>query len=114
MQSKRLLARSAALLLSLSLVAAGCGDDSDDNASDSGDSTETTAAPESSGEDGVLAGMRGTTPLVDLGDDFKQRMLEVDPALVDFNYGAESYDAAIIIALAPNGSGHQEWGLKNP
>lgn len=102
MQSKRLLARSAALLLSLSLVAAGCGDDSDDNASDSGDSTETTAAPESSGEDGVLAGMRGTTPLVDLGDDFKQRMLEVDPALVDFNYGAESYDAAIIIALAAN------------
>jgi ABC-type branched-subunit amino acid transport system substrate-binding protein len=96
MQSKKFLARSLALLMAISLVAVGCGDDKDDNASDSG-STETTAAPES---EGVLTGMKGTTPLVDLGDDFKNRMKEVDPELVDFNYGAESYDAVIIIALA--------------
>lgn len=99
MQSKRMLARSVALLLSLSLVAVGCGDDSTDEGASDSDSTTTTAA-ESTGGDGVLAGMKGTTPLVDLGDDFKARMMEIDPDLVDFNYGAESYDAAIIIALA--------------
>jgi len=105
MQSKQLLARSVALLMTFSLVAVGCGSD-DDTASD--DTTETTAkagtettAAEAEG-DGVLAGMRGTTPLVDLGDDFKDRMLAIDPDLSDFNYGAESYDAAIIIALAAN------------
>jgi len=83
--------------MSLSLVAAGCGDDKKDTASDSG-STETTAAADANA--GPLAGMKGTTPLVDLGEEFKTRMKEVDPALVDFNYGAESYDATIIVALA--------------
>ncbi|MFN8050270.1 MAG: ABC transporter substrate-binding protein [Acidimicrobiales bacterium] len=82
--------------MALSLVAVGCGDDKKDTASDSGSDTTTTAKA----SEGVLAGMQGTTPLVDLGDDFKSRMKEIDPKLVDFNYGAESYDATIIIALA--------------
>src|SRR5262245_12185907 len=95
MQSRHMLARGTALLLALSLFAVGCGDDKDD--SSSGDDNATTTAAESGGP---LDGMKGTTPLVDLSQDFKDRMKEIDPALVDFNYGAESYDATIIIALA--------------
>lgn len=97
MRSRRLAARGVALTLALALTAAGCGDSSDDAA----DETTTTAA-EGGGEDtaGTLVGMRGTTPLVDLGQEFKDRMLEIDPSLTDFNYGAESYDAVMVIALA--------------
>jgi len=51
-------------------------------------------------EPGSLTGMRGTTPLTELSEDFKNRLLEVDPALVDFNYAAESYDAVVLAALA--------------
>ena len=47
-----------------------------------------------------LGGMRGTTPLVDLGDEFKERLLETDPELQDFNYAAEAYDAVVVISLA--------------
>ena len=32
--------------------------------------------------------------------DFRQRMMAINPQLKDFNYGPESYDAAIVIALA--------------
>lgn len=49
---------------------------------------------------GAIAGMKGTTPLVELSDDFKDRLLAVDSELVDFNYAAESYDAVMLIALA--------------
>ncbi len=52
------------------------------------------------GEAGALEGMRGTTPLTDLSKDFRDRLLEIDPDLSDFNYAGESYDAAVIIALA--------------
>jgi ABC-type branched-subunit amino acid transport system substrate-binding protein len=48
----------------------------------------------------VISGMAGTTPLSELDDSFIDRMLEVDPDLVDFSYGAETYDAVMIIALA--------------
>lgn len=51
-------------------------------------------------EPGALAGMKGTTPLTKLGEDFKKRLKEVDPKLVDFNYAGESYDAVVIVALA--------------
>jgi ABC-type branched-subunit amino acid transport system substrate-binding protein len=48
----------------------------------------------------VLAGMKGTTPLTPLSDDFKRRVKAVDPTLTDFNYAGESYDAVVIAALA--------------
>ncbi len=54
---------------------------------------------------GALEGMRGTTPLTDLAEDFQARLLEIDPELVDFNYAGESYDAAVIIALAAEVAG---------
>lgn len=49
---------------------------------------------------GLLAGMKGTTPLTPLSDDFKKRLRTVDPALGDFVYAGESYDAVVISALA--------------
>ena len=49
---------------------------------------------------GTLEGVKATYPGAELGDDFKNRMLEVDPDLKDFTYGPESYDATITAALA--------------
>ena len=49
---------------------------------------------------GLLDGMKGTLPLTELSGDFRQRLLAVDPALVDFNYSAEAYDAVMLLALA--------------
>ena len=66
MQSKKILARSCALLMALSLVAVGCGDDKKEDSS--GDDSATTTAAQEETTDGVLTGMRGTTPLVDLDD----------------------------------------------
>jgi branched-chain amino acid transport system substrate-binding protein len=49
---------------------------------------------------GELAGMKGTLPMAELTDEFRDRLLKVDPALTDFTYGPESYDAVMITALA--------------
>ncbi len=49
---------------------------------------------------GLLDTMRGTTPLTDVGTAFQDRLKAVNPALVDFNYAGESYDAVVISALA--------------
>src|SRR5687768_14077630 len=52
-------------------------------------------------DEGALQGMKGTTPLTDLSQDFRDRLLEVDPSLGNtFNYAGESYDAVVITALA--------------
>ncbi len=52
------------------------------------------------GEAGALEGFKGTTPLVELSQDFKDRLLAINPNLIDYNYSAETYDAMTIIALA--------------
>jgi len=97
----------------LSLLAAACG--SDDNAADpttteeSGDTTTT----EGGGGDGELVGAKGTTPAPETTDAvtaFQDRMQEyADGAGIElddtFAYGPESYDAAIIIALAAQSAG---------
>lgn len=49
---------------------------------------------------GLIAGSKGTLPGPKLEDDFRERMLAVDPNLADFSYGPESYDATMLIALA--------------
>src|SRR5687768_8465083 len=98
--------RILALLTILALVAAACGGDDDDDEETTGgdDTTETTAEEEEEEEEEgggeTLAGLKGSTPLTELDEAFKERMLEVDPDLQDFNYGAESYDIVIILALA--------------
>jgi branched-chain amino acid transport system substrate-binding protein len=51
---------------------------------------------------GLITGSKGTLPGLDTGTlgDFTDRLLEVDPALTDYSYAAESYDAVTLIALA--------------
>lgn len=49
---------------------------------------------------GTFEGAKGTLPGAKTTDDFQKKLLEVDPALKDFSYSAESYDATILAALA--------------
>jgi ABC-type branched-subunit amino acid transport system substrate-binding protein len=48
----------------------------------------------------ALVGMKGTEPLTPLSPNFKNRLLSIDPSLVDVSYAAESYDAVVIAGLA--------------
>jgi branched-chain amino acid transport system substrate-binding protein len=60
------------------------------------------------GEDlpaGVLEGVQGTLPGAEATDEFRARLLEVDPELVDFSYAGESYDAALLAGLAAIAAG---------
>ncbi len=55
------------------------------------------------GEDlppGVLKGTKGSLPGAEATAEFRARLKTVDPALTDFSYAAESYDAVITSALA--------------
>ncbi|WP_043496601.1 ABC transporter substrate-binding protein [Georgenia sp. SUBG003] len=49
---------------------------------------------------GTLEGAQGTQPGAFPSDEFRERLLEVDPELKDYNYAAESYDATMLAALA--------------
>jgi len=109
MRNKSVLMRLFAVLFAFTILAASCGsDDKDDDAGGGGGGgggTETTKKKKDDGGGGgggdkSLAGLKGTTPLVDLDQTFKDRLLEQDDALKDFNYAAESYDATVVIALA--------------
>ena len=128
MQKTRL-RRIGAMAVGLSLVLAACGSDEGEDAGSEevADTTaapeaETTAAPDTTeaaaaeetttsaeeaagGEGGALTGMKGTTPLLELSEDFKTRLNDGwvasgESPLVDYNYAAETYDAVVIIALA--------------
>ena len=105
MRNRRLV-RAAAVFSGLALVLAACGDDDEPTATDE---TTTSAAPEESGGGGgELVGAKGTTPAPETTDAvqaFQARMDEHAAAAgIDlagtYAYGPESYDAAIIIALA--------------
>ncbi|GMA31139.1 ABC transporter substrate-binding protein [Litorihabitans aurantiacus] len=50
--------------------------------------------------EGTLEGAKGTLPGAFPTEEFQGRLLEVDPGLNDFSYGAESYDATMLAALA--------------
>jgi len=54
---------------------------------------------------GTMNGTKGTTPGAAAPEDFRASLLEVDPALTDFSYAAESYDAVNLIALAAQAAG---------
>jgi len=54
---------------------------------------------------GTLEGTKGTLPGAATSDEFRTRLLEVDPALTDFSYAPESYDATVLIALAAKAAG---------
>jgi branched-chain amino acid transport system substrate-binding protein len=49
---------------------------------------------------GTLKGAQGTIPGTFAKEDFKKALLAIDPALKDYSYAGESYDAANLIALA--------------
>lgn len=51
-------------------------------------------------EQGALEGVKGTFPAAEQSPEFVERLLGVDPNIVDFQYGPETYDAVMIIALA--------------
>lgn len=111
--------QAGALLTGLAIVLASCGSDDKTGspattaaapettaaAPETTGATETTGAPETTGATGggdELAGMKGTTPLVKLSDDFKTRLATVPSGkdLTDYNYAGETYDAMVVIALA--------------
>ncbi len=96
-----------ALLVGLALVAASCGDDkkSEDTAAPTTVDTtpvDTTPVDTTPAAGSELAGMKGTTPLVEVSQDFKDRLATTPSgaALTDYNYAGESYDAVVVIALA--------------
>ena len=101
-----------ALLVGLALVAASCGDDKKDTTDSVAPTTvadttpDTTPATDPVVAGGELAGMKGTTPLPpEMTQEFKDLLSatptgSADGGLTDFNYGSETYDAVIIIALA--------------
>ncbi len=110
--------RASALLVGLTLVVAACGSDSSSGGATTAApettaaATETTAAAVETTAGGTdttvaaggdeLKGMKGTTPLVKLSDDFKTA-LQGTPSgegLTDYNYAGETYDAIVVIALA--------------
>ncbi len=50
---------------------------------------------------GTMKGAQGTIPPGTFAKDaFKQKLLAIDPALKDYSYAGESYDAVNLIALA--------------
>ena len=56
-----------------------------------------------------LTGVKGTIPVpAEVDETFNDRLLEVDPKLKDFSYSAQSYDAAVIIALAAEAAGDDD------
>ena len=50
--------------------------------------------------DGVLEGTKGSLPGAEATADFRERLMGIDPALKDFSYSGETYDAVITSALA--------------
>jgi ABC-type branched-subunit amino acid transport system substrate-binding protein len=50
--------------------------------------------------EGSLVNVKGTIPGAEASEEFRQRLLEVNPGLRDFAYAGESYDAVVVIALA--------------
>jgi ABC-type branched-subunit amino acid transport system substrate-binding protein len=115
--------RAGVLLVGLAFIAASCGDDkaatpaattpkesapavvettaaAPETTAAAGPETTAVAAPADTKD--ALVGMKGTTPLVKLSDDFKARLATVPSGkdLKDYNYGPETYDAIVVIALA--------------
>src|SRR5262245_185738 len=49
---------------------------------------------------GILAGMKGTSPLTPLSNEFTTKLKREVPNLNDYLYAGETYDAVVISALA--------------
>ena len=66
------------------------------------------ALGEAFSDPGILSGIKGTLPAAEITSDFQERLLAVDPDLIDFSYGPETYDAAIIIGLSAVAAGSDD------
>ena len=109
-----ILARNAAIASAALLVLTACGGGGDEGgtaAEGEGGGEQTVnvygtdgnmgnALGESFTQPGALAGMSGTTPLTELSSDFRERLDATYPGLQDYNYAGETYDAAVITAVA--------------
>ncbi len=49
---------------------------------------------------GLLMGMKGTAPAVQLSADFRARLAGIDPKLNDVIFAGETYDAVVIVSIA--------------
>ncbi|GIF63847.1 hypothetical protein Ais01nite_18820 [Asanoa ishikariensis] len=67
-----------------------------------------TFGDEFSNQAGLLAGMKGTTPLTPLSEDFKSRLNAVHPGLTDYLFAGETYDAVVISTLAAEQAGSND------
>jgi branched-chain amino acid transport system substrate-binding protein len=54
---------------------------------------------------GTLEGAQGTIPGTFAGEEFKKALASVDPALENWSYAGESYDAVTLVALAAEAAG---------
>ena len=103
--------RVGALLVALAIVGvSACGGD-DETATTEAPATSEAPSTEAPATDapaagGELEGMKGTTPKgAEISDEWLAEVSDYwvslgNEALADFNYAAEAYDAAIVIALA--------------
>ncbi|MET8282673.1 ABC transporter substrate-binding protein [Micromonospora sp. NPDC005174] len=105
--SRRSRVATLAACATILLATSACGDDKADEGSAQQvrlygtDGNMFNAFPAELKERASLVdGMKGTTPLVPLPDDFKNRLRAIDPALKDYIYSAETYDAIVIAVLA--------------
>lgn len=99
--------QAAVIAAAGSLVLTACGGDDDTTSGSANDDGAqlyfvdgNTSNYEKDFEKGTLDGVRATFPGAELQDDFRERLLGIDPKLKDFTYGPESYDATIVVALA--------------
>ncbi|NUR72062.1 MAG: ABC transporter substrate-binding protein [Hamadaea sp.] len=96
------------LCAALALSVAACGEkDTPTNSHQSirfygadGNMKNTIGEPVGKAQPGLIDGMKGTTPLTPITEEFKARLRAIDPNLKDYSYAGESYDAMVIMALA--------------
>ncbi|GAB2867258.1 ABC transporter substrate-binding protein [Actinocorallia aurea] len=72
----------------------------DGNLSDQSAAAAKKSGTEPAFKEGQLKGVKGTLPGAAASDDFKKKLLGINPDLSDYSYAPESYDATNLIALA--------------
>src|SRR5688500_8087085 len=100
----RSIAVTGAALLALTACGGGGEEEAGGTGADSGekqiniygtDGNMGNALGEDFSEEGSLAGMKGTTPLTELGSDFTDRLLEIEPELKEYKSAGAPYDAVV-------------------
>ena len=87
------------------LVAAGIGPEDVPTYLVDGNCADYSQAGESPLPAGILGKSKCTYPGAELTNEFRERLLTVNADLKDFTYGPESYDAAVLAALAATAAG---------